>query len=233
MKELNNVNSNDIISPKLPQFKSYLKILDIPYFIDNINLSVISNIIQRVIKTTHIFDNTVLAFYFCIIKASLKSNMVIVWVDIWDFQNHTKAKLLINRYFNIEYYITTIRGTNMNPSILQCKNCQKWDYTMYTYCIHGLKCQKCNSLHKLEHHRKIVWCYKANFKTNTSRLKTKKGELCTHSFKCINQKDEHQIDSNNCPFWKHRFNWNWHNKKLQELQGIRANSICLSVDGVK
>jgi len=123
MKELNNVNSNDIISPKLPQFKSYLKILDIPYFIDNINLSVISNIIQRVIKTTHIFDNTVLAFYFCIIKASLKSNMVIVWVDIWDFQNHTKAKLLINRYFNIEYYITTIRGTNMNPSILQCKNC--------------------------------------------------------------------------------------------------------------
>jgi len=123
MKELNNVNSNDIISPKLPQSKSYLKILDIPYFIDNINLSVISDIIQRVIKTTHIFDNTILAFYFCIIKASLKSNMAIVWVDIWDFQNHTKAKLLINRYFNIEYHITTIRGTNMNPSILQCKNC--------------------------------------------------------------------------------------------------------------
>ena len=37
-----------------------------------------SDIIKRVIKTTHIFDNTVLASYSCIIKASPKSNMAMV-----------------------------------------------------------------------------------------------------------------------------------------------------------
>jgi len=31
IKELNNVNSNDIMSPRLLQSKSYLKLLDIPY----------------------------------------------------------------------------------------------------------------------------------------------------------------------------------------------------------
>jgi len=36
-----------------------------------------------------------------------------------------KAKLLINRCFNIEWYIVMIRGTNMNLGILQCKNCWK------------------------------------------------------------------------------------------------------------
>ena len=44
--------------------------------------------------------------------------MVIVWIDIWNFQNGTKAKLLINRCFNVEYHIAMIRGTNMNLGIL-------------------------------------------------------------------------------------------------------------------
>ena len=57
MKELNDVNLNDIISPKLSQSKFYLKILDISYFIDNTNLSVIFDIIERVIKITYIFNN--------------------------------------------------------------------------------------------------------------------------------------------------------------------------------
>jgi len=38
MKELNNVNLNEVISSRLPQFKSYLKILGILYFIENTNL---------------------------------------------------------------------------------------------------------------------------------------------------------------------------------------------------
>ena len=57
MKELNDVNLNDIMSSKLSQSKFYLKILDISYFIDNTNLSVIFDIIERVIKITYIFNN--------------------------------------------------------------------------------------------------------------------------------------------------------------------------------
>ena len=78
IKELNNVNSNDVISLRLSQFKSYLKFLDIPYFWDNTNLSITSDIIERVIKGTHIFDNIVLASHSQVIKISPKSDIAVI-----------------------------------------------------------------------------------------------------------------------------------------------------------
>jgi len=78
VKELNNVNSNDIISLRLPQSKSYLKILCISYFIENINLSISSNIIKSIIKSNYILNNIVLAFYLYIIKTSPKFDMVVI-----------------------------------------------------------------------------------------------------------------------------------------------------------
>ena len=58
-----------------------------------------------------------------VIKVFPKSNMAIIWIDIWDAQSDTRAKDLINRYFNVRMYIATIRGANMNSGILQYKNC--------------------------------------------------------------------------------------------------------------
>jgi len=70
------------MSLRLPQSKSYLKILDIPYLINDTNLSVMPDIIEWVIKTTHLFKDTVLAFHLCIIKALPKSDITIVWINI-------------------------------------------------------------------------------------------------------------------------------------------------------
>ena len=78
MKELNNVNSNNAMSSRLLQSKSYLKILDIPYLWKDANLSVTPNIIERVIKSTHIFDDTVLASYPQVIKVSPKSDIAVI-----------------------------------------------------------------------------------------------------------------------------------------------------------
>jgi len=85
MKELNDIDSSNIISSRLPQSKSYLKILDILYFVDDTNLSITTDIIERVIQISYLFDNIILASCSHIIKESLKSNIVIVWVDIWNF----------------------------------------------------------------------------------------------------------------------------------------------------
>jgi len=82
-------------------------------------------VIEDVIKKNHIFNNVVLALKPCIIKVFPKVDMAIVWLDIWDVQSRSKAKDLINRCFNIENYIATIRGANMNPGVPQCKNCWK------------------------------------------------------------------------------------------------------------
>jgi len=101
MKNLNNVDSNNIMSPRLLQSKSYLKSLDIPYFWEDTNLLVISDVIESIIKSIYIFNNIILASYPWVIKVSPKSDMEVVWVDIWDSQNSTKAKCLINRSFNV------------------------------------------------------------------------------------------------------------------------------------
>ena len=58
-----------------------------------------------------------------VIKVLPKSDISIIWIDIWNIQSGSKAKSLINQYFNIERYIATIRGANINPRVLQCKNC--------------------------------------------------------------------------------------------------------------
>ena len=81
-KNLNNVNLSDVMSPRLPQSKSYLKILDILYFVENTNLSLTSNIIEKVIKTTYIFNNVILASHLCVIKMSPKSGMAVIWINI-------------------------------------------------------------------------------------------------------------------------------------------------------
>jgi len=60
IKNVNNVDANNFMSPRLSQIKFYLKILDISYFIKNTILLITSDIVESVIKSTHIFNNTVL-----------------------------------------------------------------------------------------------------------------------------------------------------------------------------
>ena len=112
-----------VVSPRLPQLKSYFKILSILYFVDDTNLPITLDIIETVVKSTHIFNNIVLVSHSQVIKTFPKSNIVMVQIDIWNSQTNTTVKSLISRYFNIGQHITTIRGTNMNLDVSQCKNC--------------------------------------------------------------------------------------------------------------
>ena len=101
VKELNNINSNDVMSLWLTQSKLYLKILKVFYFLENINLSITFNIIKEVIKNTHIFNNIILVSCPYVIKTSPKLDITVIQVNIWDPQNGIKAKCFINRCFNI------------------------------------------------------------------------------------------------------------------------------------
>jgi len=66
------------MSPRFSQSKSYLKILGIPYFIEDTNLSITSDIIESVIQSTYIFNDTILASYPWIIKAFPKSDIAVI-----------------------------------------------------------------------------------------------------------------------------------------------------------
>jgi len=73
-----NIDFKDIEIPCLSQSKSYLKIIGIPYFMENTNVSIILNFVEFIIKVNHIFNNLLLILKLQVIKALSKSDMAIV-----------------------------------------------------------------------------------------------------------------------------------------------------------
>ena len=81
---INVVDSENVMTTKLPQSKSYYKILDILYIIKDTNTSVSSEIVKYILQSTHIFNDVVLTSKPRVIKASPKLDIVVIWIDIWD-----------------------------------------------------------------------------------------------------------------------------------------------------
>jgi len=75
------------------------------------------SVIESIIKSTHIFNNIRIASKLYVIKISPKSDMSIVWIDIWNLQSNTFTKTFIKWCFNIGSYIVTVQGDNMNLDI--------------------------------------------------------------------------------------------------------------------
>jgi len=194
------------------QSKLYLKIVSISFISEQSNTRISSKEVKNILKSNHVFNDIILASKPRIIKVSPKSNMTIIWINLWDTQSRSNAKKIINRCFNIGSFISTVQRANMNLEVMQCKNCWRWGHMVGVCHIQGAKYVKCNGPHLSSHHYYFAWCYKANDKLNPSRLETKKGKPCPHSFKCLNCKRDHQADPKECPFWKHHFNKKWHSK---------------------
>ena len=126
MKNANNINILQVEDSRLPKSKSYLKIIGILYYPHtNSQEKLTLADVETILKQNHIFNNISLVSRLRIIKVSPKSDMAIVWIDIWDIQSGHNAKFLINKCFNVGNNITMVRGANMNPRVPQCKNCWK------------------------------------------------------------------------------------------------------------
>ena len=82
IKNMENLNSDDIETLQLSQSKSYLKIMGILFFIKNTNILISVDFVEIAIKSNHIFDNLLLASKLRVIKASLKFDIAIVWINI-------------------------------------------------------------------------------------------------------------------------------------------------------
>ena len=213
LKSIQNVNPDSIESPRLPKSKSYMKIIELPY---SSELEVMSpDIIEGILKDLHFFKDATLASKPCVIKVSPKLEKVVVWVDIWDSQSGSCAKNIINRRFNVGQFIATVRRTNMNPGVPQCKICWKWGHSTLSCHSHISRCAKCYGAHDTKYHREKAWCCMENKKVNRAAINV--GESCPYVFKCVNCKGDHQADNYSCPYWHNRFNKEWHGRKQQEL----------------
>ena len=102
------MNTNDVQSACLLQSKLYLKILGILYFRKGMNTPIDTSFIENIIKTTHVFNNVWIVSKPRVVKVSPRSDIAIVWIDIWDAQSSNSAKMLISCSFNIGSFITTI-----------------------------------------------------------------------------------------------------------------------------
>jgi len=60
VKNMENINFEDIELLRLPQSKSYLKIIDFPYFIENSNIHILLNFVETIIKSNYVFNNLLL-----------------------------------------------------------------------------------------------------------------------------------------------------------------------------
>ena len=73
--------SKDIQALRLPQSKSYLKIIGFLYLEKNTNVPTNLDFVETIIKLSHIFNDLLLASKPRIIKASPKSDIAIVWIE--------------------------------------------------------------------------------------------------------------------------------------------------------
>ena len=86
-KYVKNSLSSDVdkmSSAKLPQSKSYLKIVGISFISEKTNSYIALDEIEKILKNNHIFNNIILTSKPRIIKVPPKSDMAIIWIDIWD-----------------------------------------------------------------------------------------------------------------------------------------------------
>ena len=72
---------------KLPQSKSYLKIVNISFISKKTNSHIALDEIEEILKNNYIFNNIILTSKPHVIKVSPKSDMAIIWIDIWDTQS--------------------------------------------------------------------------------------------------------------------------------------------------
>ena len=79
VKNLENIDSSQVDTPRLPQSKSYLKIIGISYFPNgNLQDCLNSSDIENIIKQNHIFNNVTLASKLRVIKVSPKLDIAII-----------------------------------------------------------------------------------------------------------------------------------------------------------
>jgi len=82
MKNTNHIKSAVVEVPHLPQSKSYLKIIGIPYLEKFTNTSIITDVSQEIFKKNYILNNITIASKSQVIKVSPKLDMSIIWFNI-------------------------------------------------------------------------------------------------------------------------------------------------------
>jgi len=61
VKNSNQINVDKVKTPHLLQSKSYLKIISLLYLMENMNIPITLDVVEKILKSNHIFNNILIA----------------------------------------------------------------------------------------------------------------------------------------------------------------------------
>jgi len=117
LKKTASLGESTEVESYLPQSKSFLKILGVPYWNSKSSLPITPAQVKAALSNFPLFEGISLVSIPHIMKASPSSDMSVIWIDIWDSQKGSKGKILINHSFNFGYHTATVRRTAIHPGV--------------------------------------------------------------------------------------------------------------------
>ena len=84
LKKTTGLSKTTEIESYLSQSKSFLKILDVFYWNSNTSLPITLTQVGAALFSFPLFESIILVFLSCIMKISLSSDILVIWIDIWD-----------------------------------------------------------------------------------------------------------------------------------------------------
>ena len=190
----------------LPRSKSYLKIVDVPFFSDPVLAKrTTPEDVDGAFQRSPLHDDYRPDAAARIVRESHSSTRATVYFNVWDSQSGARAKRLINKRIMIHGHECFIRAAAANPGVPLCQRCWKWGHPTKA-CRGRVRCPICGEPHTEEEHRHVAGCCKGNPGANPPVPPTPSGEPCPHSFRCLNcRKEGHSVMNRKCPFWSARF----------------------------
>ena len=210
------LNLTDSLSASIPRSRSFLKILDVPFFEPGSAMPITSTYIRGILGKSHLAPHIQLANSPRIMRNSRGADTATVWFDIHDSQSGASRKALDNKTIQFGPSSCLIRGAKANPGSPLCQRCWHWGHSTRSCRAQTPLCPRCAGPHSEANHRTHATCCKAQPNAVPPVLATPKGAPCPHASRCANCNGAHTSNDKHCPFWRHRFNRDWLARKRAE-----------------
>jgi hypothetical protein len=141
----------------LPTLQSYLKIVNVPYFVGT-DTPLTSPFIKEAMGTSHLASLFTLANSPRVMRNSWKLDTATVWFDILDSQSGTTAKHLVGSSFQFGSSSCFIHMAKAHPSTPLCQHCWCWGHSMKACCLQAPRCLRCTGPHTKANHCSLAGC---------------------------------------------------------------------------
>ncbi|KAF5376109.1 hypothetical protein D9615_007779 [Tricholomella constricta] len=215
--------ANTKVTAEIPASRSYLKIVNIPFFQKVGGAPITQDLVESRICQDPVTKNFHLASKPRVSRNSPASDSCTVWFDIWDTQSGANLKQLVNKRLSFGGQICMIRPAEKRPGTPQCQRCWKWGHIDTRCSLNRNICAHCGGPHGLQYHRVLGSCCKAKPKENPPVEATHPDEDCPHPPKCVNCGGEHLANAKTCPYFRHRFEPEWIKGRYERDANVNRN----------